>query len=89
VETAVSDKLLHFASFGVLGFLALRSWGTAFAALIFLGLSLLGLGIEFAQALPMIARESELGDWLADILGIVLGILLAQLMEVFNDHSAG
>jgi VanZ family protein len=79
-----SDKLLHLLEYGA--FAAVATWGLShlvslpraarWAAL--LG-SLYGLSDEFHQRFVP-HRSAELGDWVADTLGAVLGALLAWLV---------
>lgn len=80
---AGSDKLYHFAGFGalVLPTALLRPrwlWVVAPFAI------LLGGAIELIQ--PMVGRQRELADWLADIGGVaagaVWGRILARLMQI-------
>lgn len=75
--TMYSDKLVHAGLFGVLGFLAARSWlqhrQRAWAVG---GLLVFGVFTEMLQAfIP--GREAALGDWMADALGLVGGMLFA------------
>jgi VanZ family protein len=79
-----SDKLLHLVEYGAFAMVA--TWGLShlvrlpraarWAAL--LG-SLYGLSDEFHQRFVP-HRSAELGDWIADTLGAVLGALLAWLV---------
>lgn len=71
------DKLGHFAAYLLLGFLLAR--GAAFSGLgsawtVALGL-LYGASDEFHQAFVP-GRSVELGDWIADALGVAAGTLL-------------
>ena len=76
------DKLFHALAYGVLGFLLLGSWAPAtdgFNAMqirssILIG-SLYGLSDEFHQYfIP--GRSSDMWDWVADTLGVVIAVLL-------------
>jgi hypothetical protein len=60
------DKAEHFAAFFVLTALAAAASARVSLVLIALWLSLFGCAIELAQALPIIHRDCEIGDWLAD-----------------------
>lgn len=71
------DKAQHSLGFAALatgGLLAYPShvWRVA------LGLMLLGIGIELAQALSG-WRHGDWLDWLADCVGVALGVLVIQL----------
>ena len=71
------DKLAHFGAYLLLGLLLVR--GTTFSGLgaawaVPLGL-LYGLSDEIHQAYVP-GRSVEMGDWIADALGVVAGTLL-------------
>jgi len=72
----ISDKVLHFAAYAVLAFLpALHErWPAVAAAL--LGAVALGVLLEFLQKLSP-SRSFELADMVADVSGVVCGLLLA------------
>jgi hypothetical protein len=84
------DKLVHFGLFFILCFL----WGTYFFSkkdlsqqaknkwfFILPLLAILdGIGIEFLQKLPVIHRDFEWFDALADGIGAVAGILFAKII---------
>ena len=74
-----SDKVNHFTAFAVLTALARfaypgrRGW-TILAAM--LGV---GVGIELLQALPVIARDAEIGDVVADLSGASTVLVVHRL----------
>jgi VanZ family protein len=74
------DKLGHFGLYGVFGWLLGRGWlragrRPARGWLVLLGL-LLGASDELRHArLP--GRSAEIGDWLADGAGLLVGVTLA------------
>jgi VanZ family protein len=76
-----SDKVNHFGAFAVLTGLARfaypgrRGW-TILAAM--LGV---GVGIELLQALPVIGRDAEIGDVVADLSGAFTVLVLHRLMR--------
>ncbi|MBF0439249.1 MAG: VanZ family protein [Magnetococcales bacterium] len=73
------DKAQHAVAFAWLGFLGLWAYpGRAFAVLI--GLLSYGASIEVIQAATG-WRYSELADWLADGVGLVLGWLVIAGMR--------
>jgi hypothetical protein len=70
----VSDKVEHVAAFATLGLLAAFAYPRIPAWQLILRLSLFGASIEVVQAIPVLHRDSELLDWVADTLacGLVL-----------------
>lgn len=70
-----SDKVLHVLAFATLGSLA--AYGFRGRSLWFLFAALAGFGaiIEIVQAIPILNRDSELGDWLADLAAAVAALL--------------
>lgn len=76
------DKAEHFAAFLGLMLLALPAAPGRSPAVLALGLAVEGGLIELVQALPIVNRDADVGDWVADLAGIaaVLAVLAA-------DHS--
>ena len=77
-STGISDKLEHALAFG-----ALALWFGGLAArrdhlFVLLALVALGGGIEIAQGLMGLGRMADVRDLLADLLGVVAGLLLAR-----------
>jgi VanZ family protein len=73
------DKLVHgglFLALAVTG----RWAGLRRAALAVL-LPLYAATSELLQAIPALHRDATLGDWLADVVGVVLGLLLWELLD--------
>lgn len=64
------DKLEHFLAFVVLTTLGSVAFPRRSAISIAAALSLFGALIELAQGLPMIGRDADVFDWLADTLAI-------------------
>lgn len=75
VVSTVSDKTQHFVTFAVLTAWAAIAYPRA--RLIPLGLALSGLGgmIELLQ--PFAGRSDDLLDWIADTIGVLIGLGLA------------
>jgi len=76
-EVAVSDKLEHLLAYGLLGLLATLRRRTPRA--LFLTLLLIiayGAAIEYLQ--PYVGRFMELGDFIANSSGALLGALIAR-----------
>ena len=79
VSWSFSDKLQHLLTFlllTMLGFLAHREQRRSVA----LGLIGFGLLIELLQALPIVGRQADAYDWLADCLGIGAAVLILHLI---------
>jgi len=70
-----SDKVQHVIAFASLAALGNFAYPRAGFLRLLAGLSLFGALIEFAQAVPMFHRDSDILDWIADT-GAVLGVLL-------------
>lgn len=71
------DKVQHMIVFVILTSLALLAfpkWRWQFA----IGLAVYGALIEWAQAVWTITRMPSVGDWLADVVGIVASWLLCS-----------
>jgi VanZ family protein len=79
----VSDKLIHFMVFGILGVLMFRSFkissririrknAFSFAVLA----AIIYGGLDELHQLFVPGRFASIGDWIADILGILIMILL-------------
>lgn len=66
-----ADKLVHFFAFAALAFPLART-GRFSLLSIFIGASAFGGAIELVQ--PSFTRDASLNDWIADILGSLLGI---------------
>ena len=66
-----SDKLVHFMAFAALAFPLART-GRIGLLPVFIGASIFGGAIELIQ--PSFNRSADINDWVADILGVALGI---------------
>jgi VanZ family protein len=75
-----TDKFVHLAAFGLLVLPAAFSRrvprGLLFGGL-FVGAAIFGGAIELIQ--PHFGRSADLNDWVADMAGAALGLLLARL----------
>ena len=78
-----SDKLVHFVAFATLAFpLALS--GRIGLLPVFVGASAYGGAIELIQ--PSFNRSADVNDWVADIIGVVLGIGCGLLYRRMRRH---
>ena len=66
-----TDKLVHLTAFAALAFPLART-GRIGLLPVFIGASTFGGAIELIQ--PTFNRSADFNDWVADIIGIVLGI---------------
>ena len=80
------DKIEHFAAFAVLAILArgawsdVRPWGIGVSLLIY------GVLIETIQAAPILMRTASVGDVIADLAGILGGLLAVTLWQKFTSR---
>ena len=71
------DKLAHFTAYFGLALLSTLAWGLRRSLVwLFLGLVVLGGGMEILQAL--LGRDADWGDFFANDLGILSGLGLAS-----------
>ena len=82
----VYDKIVHAVAFGILAALAWWAWpptepGQAVrrAAMWFVILAVYAAADELLQ--PLTGRSCELADWIADIVGIILGLGAAHVVR--------
>ena len=67
-----SDKFDHLGMYALLAFLPALHEETKVVWWIALGAVALGIALEFAQ--PYVRRDFEIGDMIADALGVVVGL---------------
>ena len=78
-----SDKVVHLIAFAALAFPLART-GRFGLIPIFITTSAYGGIIEVLQ--PFFGRSADMQDWIADIAGVTLGILLALLYRRLRKH---
>jgi VanZ family protein len=78
-----SDKLVHLAAFAALAFPLART-NRVSLLLVVIGASAFGGLIELIQ--PTFNRSADLNDWIADILGVMLGIALGLIYRRVRKH---
>ena len=71
-----SDKLVHFIAFAALTFPLART-GRFGLLPVFIGASAFGGAIELIQ--PSFNRSADVNDWIADTVGVVIGICCGLL----------
>ena len=78
-----SDKLVHLAAFAALAFPLART-GRIGLLPVFIGASAFGGAIELIQ--PSFNRSADVNDWIADVVGVILGIGLGLLYRRLHRH---
>ena len=78
-----TDKLVHLIAFAALAFPLARTGRFGLIA-VFVGASAFGGVIEVVQ--PSFGRSADMLDWIADIAGVALGIVLALLYRRLRKH---
>ena len=79
-----SDKIVHLIAFAALAFPLART-GRFGLIPVFVSASVFGGLIELIQ--PSFGRSADMQDWLADIVGVALGIALALLYRRLRKHG--
>jgi hypothetical protein len=75
-----NDKMMHFLAYVVLGVLAMYGWPRRRALVVALLLAV-GAAIEVLQGAPLIDRDTEMLDWLADAGGIAAAFAFVPLLR--------
>jgi VanZ family protein len=75
------DKFEHMLAFSVLALLGALGWPAFSRWRVAWRLSLLGALIEMAQAIPVLHRDSDIRDWIADTLALGAVLLLVTIYE--------
>ena len=78
-----SDKVVHLIAFAALSFPLSRT-GRFGLLSIFVGASVFGGLIELIQ--PSFNRSANMNDWVADIAGVVVGILCGLMYRRLRPH---
>ena len=78
-----SDKVVHLIAFSALSFPLART-GRFGLIPVFVGASAFGGLIELIQ--PNFNRSADINDWVADIMGVVLGILCGLMYRRLRSH---
>jgi hypothetical protein len=75
------DKFEHVLAFAVLALLARLGFTAVADAAILVRLSLLGATIELLQAIPVLHRDCDWRDWLADTIAVAVVLLVLRLFR--------
>jgi VanZ family protein len=73
-----NDKVQHIAAFATLAWLGSFAYPRTALVRLLAGLSLFGAFIEVVQAIPALHRDSDVLDWLADTVAVVVVLLLVR-----------
>ncbi len=76
-----SDKIQHIIAFATLAALAAAAYPRTSLVKIGIGLSAFGALIEFIQMIPMLHRDADIIDWVADTVAAALVLVLAGLLR--------
>ena len=78
-----SDKIVHLIAFATLSFPLSRT-GRFGLLPVFVGASAFGGMIELIQ--PTFNRNTDMNDWIADMLGVALGIVCGHIYRRFRPN---
>ena len=73
-----NDKVQHIIAFATLALLGSFAYPRTALIRLLAGLSLFGALIEVVQAIPMLHRDSDLLDWLADTIAVLVVLLVVR-----------
>lgn len=75
-----NDKLNHASAFATLAVLGGLGWPRRKVRLVIF-LALVGVAIEILQGTPLIDRDLDVFDWVADCIGIAGGLVVAMCVN--------
>ena len=84
----LGDKAQHLLSFFLLASIGVAAWGRRHVFLLCFALALTGGMIELLQATPLIGRDAEFLDWLADLVGIGIVLVAVLLLSIVATSAA-
>jgi VanZ family protein len=73
-----NDKVQHIAAFATLSLLGSFAFPAATLLRMLFSLSLFGALIEVVQAIPALHRDSDVFDWIADMIAAAVVLLLVR-----------
>ena len=87
-EIGNSDKDGHVLAFVTLACFARLGWSRRSAIAIAVALVVFGIFIELSQATPIVHRDADVWDVVADLAGVVIGLVIGSLaLIVFRRRS--
>ena len=75
------DKFAHILAFGTLSGLAAFGFSSEVRWRVAERLSFVGALIEVVQGIPALHRDSDIRDWIADTLAIIVVMAIAALLQ--------
>ncbi len=79
-----NDKIQHIVAFAALSVLAVLAYPGLGLLRIGLFLSFYGAAIEVLQAIPVLHRDSDFWDWVADTGAVIVALALVQVYLVLR-----
>jgi hypothetical protein len=76
-----NDKVQHIVAFATLALLGSWAYTGTKPLKLLAWLSLFGAVIEIIQAIPMLRRDSDALDWIADTVAVAVVLLLIRLLR--------
>jgi len=73
-----NDKLQHVTAFATLALLGSFAYPATALVQLLIRLSLFGAAIEVVQAIPALHRDSDVWDWAADTVAVIVVLLLVR-----------
>jgi VanZ family protein len=73
-----NDKLQHVTAFATLALLGSFAYPATALIQLLVRLSLFGAAIEVVQAIPVLHRDSDVLDWIADTVAVALVLLAVR-----------
>ena len=78
----LGDKFQHIMAFAVLTLFARLGFSQARELTILERMSFLGAAIEVLQSIPMLHRDCDWRDWMADTLAVAVTLLITRLLPL-------
>lgn len=77
----LGDKFEHMLAFSTVAILGANGYPRVALPLLGERLSFLGALIEVCQSIPVLHRDCDIRDWLADTVAIIVALLLVRLVR--------
>ena len=81
IEIPTSDKIQHMAAFFTITLLGCAGYRGQPRLKLMLAMFAFGAMIEVVQLVPMLHRDAEWSDWLADIVAVLAALAIAHVAE--------